>query len=195
MDMSVQTLEGLMRRFPDRSRLASLRERILSAEPDLELDLEIHRLFSRQASGEFLRVERIVTYRTDGREDYTVDNSEWLWAHGDSIGSVDDNGVTTYWSGRSPEFWDDLWVIPRYTTRVEHALNLKWEILSHREAVTVEEIVSRSEDEGQSEFFPIYKVTVGGGTKSHVSNQGLRSPAKAIVVAVIEYLLLSDEDL
>src|ERR1700730_6817073 len=102
MDMSVQTLEGLMRRFPDRSQLASLRERILSAEPDLELDLEIHRLFSRQASGEFFRVERTVTYRTDGREDCTVDDSEWLWAHGDSIGSVDDNGVTTYWR-RPPE--------------------------------------------------------------------------------------------
>lgn len=90
---------------------------------------------------------------------------------------------------------DELSEIPRYTTRVEHALNLKWEILSHKETVTVEEIVSRSEDGDQSEFTPVYKVTVGGGTKIHISDQGLRSPAKAIVVAVIEYLLLSDEDL
>jgi hypothetical protein len=52
-----------MRRFPEKGRLTSLRERILSSEPDLELDLEVHRPFPRQASEELFRVERTVIYR------------------------------------------------------------------------------------------------------------------------------------
>jgi hypothetical protein len=66
--------------FPERSRLASLRERILSSAPELDLDLEIHKLFSRQASGEFLYLVKTLVYHVEGQDDYKAERSEWFWS-------------------------------------------------------------------------------------------------------------------
>lgn len=168
--------------YGDRDRLLALRAKLLVGQPSKTLDLEIHQLLGD--CGHVELVLETIIYQADGKEDYRRDGHRWLSSTNESIGVLNDDGSTTYWSGAPPKFWDDLSCIPQYTARVDAAFTLRTDRESR---FILEEKIVRSVDEDGEIFSRAFQVTIQSARVTHVSDLGLRSPVMATLVAIIDY--------
>jgi len=184
----MQTFEELTRQSPDKSQLLSLRARVLSDGSEPEVDRALHSEFVR-SSVEFIEVAASLTYQVPGQSDHKIQNSQWLWRRDESVGWVDEAEVTHYWEGKQPGFWDDLMPVPRYTTRVEDALKLKWALHDTDIYIRLEERIKCERDDDGPTFTRAFSASVCGADQECLSTAECGVAAKAIIVAIIDYLL------
>jgi hypothetical protein len=190
----MQTEEEFTRRFPKRACLSLLRQRILSTEAERELDLEIHKQFCRFPA-EFLNVEKTLIFHVENQVDYRARRSEWLWSRNDSIGWIDQAGANHYWGGHPPEFWEEWMPIPRYTTQIQDALDLKWSLFGSEVRIVLEELM-RGDGHQETTYTQTFSASMCVGDQASVTAVELPSPAKAVLLALIDYIItLDDTDL